>query len=221
MNHESWWVCSDLHWLAPGDPANDATPGARDEIDRQRARHAGRLLALGDMSNLWERPRLHFGLWVWTDVRGNHDEDTGRPLELRIGDTLFCHGHHFLDPRRQRWVGRPLCRVLGRLERRWPRLDDWLGWLWHWLRGGRHINRRRAIRKAVKYAKRRGVRQLVFGHLHELIDTWVDGIHVVCCGCCCGGRMDFVRVVVCHDDKSQVSGLKSQGCVCDGERESG
>ena len=187
-------ACSDLHRGPIWSRANDATPG-------WAARWAKVLepkLRLGDMDELWQFTRQEIGELAGTDVAGNHDASGPcKCKEIRLGDTLFLHGHQF-DPWLVRWIGRPVSRLTRYAEYVWPDIDVKVGgWLKRKVRAGRYGDAERYIEKAAAYAKKRGARQIVFGHLHQRFDISRDGVHVVCTGCCCNGRLDFVPVTVC------------------------
>ena len=203
--------CSDLHHGPVGHPANDETPGwaeAWAAVPQPKYR-------LGDMDELWQFNAEEIGELAWTNVYGNHDRRPRSRAEICINDTIFVHGHQF-DPRAIRWLGRPACWLVGRLERWWPDADMRLGaWLQKRFGGGRHGEAEVYARKAAEYAVKRAARQIVFGHLHQRFELMPDGelrsdsgrrgmrwkhlalgVHVVCTGCCCNGRMDFVEVEV-------------------------
>ena len=188
---QTWTTCSDLHRGPAGHPATDATPGWAEEWYAI----TGPTMRLGDMDELLQFSREEIRYLAGTDVDGNHDDGSCGRDEMQIGDTLFLHGHRF-DPWGARLFERPGGWLLRRLEQRWPDADLWLG---RWLvrrRDKRRAARESYIRKAVKYAKKRGVRQIVFGHLHQRFEVVRDGIRVICTGSCCNGRMDFVEVTV-------------------------
>jgi len=187
--------CSDLHSGPPGDARTDSTYAWAEAW----AKVPEPKLRLGDMSELIQFTRAELdaaGAFVPTDVDGNHDRGSSGVRELRIGDTIFVHGDRW-DPRVIRWLGRPGCWLVGRLERIWPdadvRLEQWFA---RRFGGGRHGDAMRYVRQAVAYARERSARQIVFGHLHQRFQLLVDGIRVICTGCCVGGRLDFVTVEV-------------------------
>lgn len=184
--------CSDLHRGPAGHPATDATPGWAEAWSRIR----GTKLRLGDMDELLQFTAEEIGALAGTDVDGNHDEGSCGRREMRIGDTLFLHGHRF-DHWSLRLLGPAVSRLFRRVERWWPDADlKATAWLQKALRGGRHGWREHYIRKATGYATKRGARQIVFGHLHQRFEVVGEGIRVVCTGSCVNGRLDFVPVEV-------------------------
>ena len=187
--------CSCLHKGANGHPADDATPGWREAW----ARVPDPKLCLGDMAELWQFRRDQIPAWVGTDVDGNHDRGLSGKSVIRVGDTFFLHGRQF-DSWPIRLLGRPVAWLVGRLEWVWPDADLRLAdWFMRTFEGGRHGRKERYARAAARYARWRGARQIVMGHLHRRFDTVVDGVRVVCVGCCCNGRLDFVEVEVRTD----------------------
>lgn len=193
MRIEDYTACSDLHHGMAGHPANDETlnwwqswPGVPEPK-----------LCLGDMNELIQFTRQQIGELAPTHVDGNHDPGSCGKDEVRIGDTIFCHGAKQFDPWSLKWLGPPVTWLVGRLERWWPDADVRLAaWFQRRFHGGRHGEAQRYVKKAAAYARKKGATQIVFGHLHQLINVWVDGVHVVCVGSCCNDRMDFVRVKV-------------------------
>lgn len=199
-------VCSDLHKGPAGHPATDATPGWREawaKVPEPKCR-------LGDMDELLQFSADEIGELAWTDVSGNHD-DIGAVMPERhiLGDrglTILLHGHQF-DPWWARAFGRPAAKACKLLELVWPDADVRLS---AWARRksglGRYGNWNTYKTRAAEYAAARGARQIVFGHLHERHeeDVYVEmewgltagPVHVVCTGCCCNGRLDFVEVEV-------------------------
>jgi hypothetical protein len=193
--HRIIWCCSDLHNGPAGDPRTDSTPGwAREWAPVPEGK-----LRLGDMSELLQFTRAELdaaGAFVATDVDGNHDRGSCGRRVIRMGDTIFLHGDQF-DSRVVRWIGRPVSWLVGRAEFLWPDVDERLeGWFSRTFKSGRHGHAATYVRKAAAYAKRRGARQIVFGHLHDQFRVESNGVQVVCTGCCCGGRLDFVPVEV-------------------------
>ena len=185
-------VCSDLHHGVEGDPANDETPGWWNLWSLMSEPK----LRLGDMDELWQFTREEIGELAGTDVAGNHDSEACSVKELRRGDTIFLHWDRF-DPLIVKWVGRPVTWAVGKLERVWPDADVALAkWFQKKFKAGRHGNMQRYARMAAAYAKKRGATQIVGGHLHQRFTVTIDGIRVVCAGCCCNGNMDFVTVRV-------------------------
>jgi len=196
--------CSDLHNGPVGHPATDATPGWR----AAWAKVAQPKLRLGDMDELLQFRRNEIGEMAGTDVDGNHDAGScgcqEHWQETSRGRTIFLHGHQF-DPWWARLLGRPAAKAARLLEFFWPDADVKLA---EWARRksglGRHGEADRYARKAAEYAAKHGARQIVFGHLHQRFERWVAvprgnllaEVHVVCTGCCCNGRMDFVEVEV-------------------------
>jgi hypothetical protein len=188
------WATSDIHQGLPGHPANDTTPGFRDEwkwIVEPK-------LILGDATATIQFPDLPPELIIVPDVAGNHDRCLGAPRSLRIGDTEFLHGDLF-DPWVHKVVGRPVTWAVGKLEKKWPNadcvLDSWA--LKLFVRGGRYGRAQHYLKAAAAYGKARGAKQVVFGHLHELIhNVTVDGIRITCTGCYCNDRRDIVPIVV-------------------------
>lgn len=202
MQQETVHCCSDRHYGPKGHPATDSTPGWHDAW----ARTPRPRLRLGDMDELWQFPGLAFR--TGTDVDGNHDAGSSGKDVIRRGDTLFLHGHQF-DSRCIRWVGRPLCRVVGFLERFSKNIDVRLGaWFQRRFRGGRYGEAMTYALRAASYARARGARQIVFGHLHVRfsMDLTFDDclVRVVCVGACCNGALDIIPVHVTHPD----------GCDC-------
>ena len=184
--------CSDLHRGPVFSKANDATTGWAEAW----AKVTGHKFRLGDMDELWQFTEKEIGELAGTDLDGNHDEGSCDWTEVTLGDTVFVHGHIF-DPRWMRWVGRPITWAVGKLERIWPDADVKLeAFFQKRYKSGRHGESQKYVRKAAAYARKRGARQIVFGHLHETINQWVGDVHVVCVGCCCNGRLDFVEVDV-------------------------
>jgi predicted phosphodiesterase len=203
-------VCSDLHRGKPGHPADDATPGWAEAW----ATVPEPKLRLGDMDELWQFTRNEIGELAGTDVDGNHDWGSCGRGEIVIegarGRTILLHGHQF-DPWWARLLGRPAASVARVLECIWPDADVRLAdWGRRALELGRYGETARYVRKAARYAARRGARQIVFGHLHRRVDSvytipfkrWlrlgrrVAAVRVVCTGCCCDGFRDFVEVEV-------------------------
>ena len=213
--------CSDLHNGPTGHPATDATPGWL----AAWAAVEGEKLRLGDMDELLQFTRSEIqrkarGGLASTDVAGNHDMANAgynpggtatawecwrwRWLELLINDTIFLHGHQF-DPWWARVLGRPAAKAARVLEFFWPDADVKLA---EWARRksglGRHGEADAYAQRAAEYAAKRSASQIVFGHLHQRFERWVVvrrgnlllRVHVVCTGCCCNGRMDFVEVEV-------------------------
>ncbi len=186
-------VCADLHNAPSGHPANDSTPSwwiAWEKVESPKLR-------LGDMDELWQFSADELDL-VYTDISGNHDSKGWSVYGdmIRRGNTIFLHGHQF-DSWLVKLAGRPISWFIGKLEQRWPNVDNLLMMLTRrYLGGGRHGERERYVRLAAAYAKKQGAKQIVFGHLHELFEEVKDGVRVVCVGCCVGGRMDFVEINV-------------------------
>ena len=186
-------VCSDLHNAPLGHPANDSTPGWREawrKIPPPKLR-------LGDMDELWQFSIDEIQP-VYTDVNGNHDSRWSSLYGdiVKHGNTIFLHGHQF-DPWLVKLFGRPIAWIIGKLEKRWPDVDNLLTqWARHYIGGGRYGERERYIQLASDYARKNKATQIVFGHLHELFEEERDGVNVICTGCCVGGRMDFVEVIV-------------------------
>ncbi len=200
-------VCSDLHNGPAGHPATDATPGWR----AAWAKVPEPKLRLGDMDELLQFTAEEIGELAGTEILGNHDQNSPSTMGESTGWwtpgkgwTVFLHGHQF-DPWAVRLASRPVAWSIGLLERRWPNIDEvWGGWFRQHCMGGRRGEWDSYKAKAARYAAERGAWQIVFGHLHELRDEWVVvdhngrlvSVHVVCTGCCVGGRMDFVEVEV-------------------------
>jgi hypothetical protein len=186
-------VCSDLHHGPEGHPANDETPGWwflwNVTPDPK--------LRLGDMDELWQFTREQIGQLVGTDVAGNHDCTNCTTQLIRHGDTIFLHGHQF-DPLNSgplKVIGKAVTGFFGLLEKVIDKdIDIWAEQVL--LKRGRNGNALKYSTKAAAYAKKRGATQIVFGHLHQRFTADVDGIRVVCVGCCCNGSMDFVEVEV-------------------------
>jgi hypothetical protein len=195
-------VCSDLHHGPLDHPANDETPGWREEYMR-RVGMGQRVWCAGDMNELLQFSEVEIGSLVHTDVEGNHDREMG-PRELEIygvrGLTLLLHGHQF-DP----WY----CWLFGRPAALVARVLECCGWdvdktdfVRAHLHLGRHGAAERYARKAAEYAAKHGAWQIVFGHLHQRFErdvlVWSGGhsqwVHVICTGCCCNGRLDFVEI---------------------------
>lgn len=185
--------CADLHRVRRGHPADDSSR----EWDTVWAEvDADVKLALGDMTDYWIDPTIPADQRIPTSVAGNHDPHTGAPEEIVIGDTLFCHGHQF-DPPLYRRVGLSVARLVGRLERVWPRADVKLAHAAKvLLRGGRYGRWRRYARAAAKRAIERRVRQIVIGHLHESHSAWFGRVLVRSIGPSCNGELTIETVRV-------------------------
>jgi len=140
-------------------------------------------------------------------VAGNHDPGTA-PAVIRYampyGLTLFLHGHQF-DPWWARVLGQPAAKAARVLEFFWPDADVRLArWARRRLGLGRHGQWNVYARRAARYAASQGASRIIFGHLHHRHEAWltvarrdyIRSVHVVCTGCCCNGRLDFVEVEV-------------------------
>jgi len=191
-------TCADAHQGELGHPANDATPGWRQRWD---AIPEPKICA-GDMTELIQFPDMPRWQRVPTTIDGNHDRGACGRRDLIIGDTLWIHGDQ-LDPWLVKWVGRPITRIIGLVEWFWPDVDVRFGqWCQKHGKGGRYGEFGRYARKAVALAKSRRradggpIRQVVFGHLHQLAECDLEGVHVVCCGCCCNDHLDIVPITV-------------------------
>ena len=215
--------CSDLHHGPAGHPACDETPGwapAWSSVrgltwqEYQGVHPALRSnvqaikLRFGDMDELLQFTRDQVRPCVGTDVAGNHDPGTAPAVicyAMPYGLTLFLHGHQF-DPWWARLLSRPAAKVAKWLECCIGRDAD--------VRLARSVRRRLGLgrhgqwtvyaQRAARYAASRGASRIVFGHLHHRHEAWltvarhdyIRSVHVVCTGCCCNGRMDFVEVEV-------------------------
>lgn len=206
---QTYAVCSDPHGGPLDHPATDMTPGWVEECEKQR--HP--VLVLGDglellqfkIGAIWAgAPRvwryLRRAMFEGRMVAGNHDKLLmklwGAPRELRKGDTIFLHGDRF-DPWPVKVVGGPVSWLVGKLEFRWPDIDVRLGtWAQKTFQGGRHGNAQRYIKKAAAYARKRGARQIVMGHLHTVFNVWLGGTHIICTGSCVNGNLDFIEIHV-------------------------
>jgi len=195
--------CSDLHYGPPDNPATDATPGWEKAWNRVPTPK----LMLGDMTELLQFRIEELDRCIGTSVEGNHDRGRG-PKALWLGDTLFTHGHIF-DPWYFKFV-EPLLAWIGRfLESIWPNIDIWFNeWLSKRFKTGKYGEAYRYAVKAAAYAKMHGAKQIVFGHLHQRFDDYIDGVHVVCVGCCVNGHMDFVEVEVDLQDYSSLESVR-------------
>ena len=192
MTIRDYLVCSDLHHGPQGDRANDETPG----WELVWGLMPEPKLRAGDMDELWQFTAKEIGHLIGTDVAGNHDEANCKVQEVRCGDTIFLHGHQF-DPWNSgplKFVGKWITGLAVFLERRLHRDIDL--WVARRLKRGRGGDADAYAHKAAAYAAARGATQIVFGHLHQRFKVTIDGVRVVCTGCCCNGNMDFVTVEV-------------------------
>lgn len=195
MTRRVFTVCSDVHQGPVGERASYMTtrwPAAWDRVRPPK-------LILGDRTEGWHFTKREIfnagGPWE-TNVQGNHDPSGMAPGHLIVGDTVFLHGDRW-DPWLYKVVGRPMSflgvRILGLFPAQRDKLIEPIKRI---LRSGRYGTEAVFIGKAVKFAKRKGCRQVVFGHLHKRFRVRYNGIAVECVGHCTSGRLDFVKITV-------------------------